>query len=378
MKNIYRLLPLTVVLFFAGCSSSDDNRQPLHWTKVAAGDRHTLAIRSDGTLWAWGDNYFGQLGDGTFEDRLEPVQVGSDTNWKDVYAGSHHSMALKINGRLWAWGANETGQLGNNSQENSPSPLAIGNAIWNQMALGDLFSVGLQSNGTVWAWGANFWGQVGVSDSPINYLTPQQVGDDTDWVSIATGSHHTLAKKANGSLWGWGSSYIDQLFVVHNALQFSPIEITTTAQHTWTSMSCGDHVLALKPNGKLCGWGSNLFSELGNPAIPDPADLIYLLGNDTWQMVEASPGISTGIKSNGTLWAWGNNSESQLPFGNVSVYNTPTQVGTDSDWKFVTTGMYHGLALKTNNALWSWGQPEYIGNGTATGPGTPVLIPCPQ
>lgn len=380
MKTAFKLFLLALLTFLSGCSSDNDTSQPapLYWTKVSAGDRHTLAIRSDGTLWAWGRNNFGQLGDGTFDDRLEPVQIGTDTNWKDIFAGTHHSMAIKLNGRLWAWGGNEAGQLGNNSYDAQPSPVAIGNAVWTQISLGDLFSVGLQQNGTLWAWGANFWGQVGVGTDPGNYLTPQQIGTGNDWMLIAAGSHHTLAKKANGSLWGWGSSYINQLFVVENEIQFTPIQITSLAQHDWAALSAGEHCLALKPNGKLYGWGSNLFGELGNPAIPDPADLIYLLSSDTWDMIEASVSNSAGIKSNGTLWLWGDNANGELAFGNTAVYNTPTQVGSDSDWKFVTTGSYHGLALKNNNQLWSWGQPQFIGNGTDSGPGTPVLIPCPQ
>lgn len=379
MKTIVKLLPLLLFVLCIGCSSDSDSPQPpLYWEKISAGDMHTLAVRSDGTLWAWGSNAFGQLGDGTFDDRLSPVQIGEDNDWKEVIAGTHHSMALKTNGKLWAWGGNGAGQIGNGTYESQNVPIAIGNDTWKQITLGDLFSVGLRSDGTIWAWGGNFWGQVGVSDEPVNYPTPQQVGTGNDWKQVAAGSHHTLAQKANGDLWGWGSSLGGQLFVIENDNQFSPVPITSVAQHNWSMLAAGSQSLALEPNGKLFGWGSNFLGELSNPAIPDTADLIYMLGNDHWQMIEASVGVSAGIKTNGTLWIWGNNDEGQLGFGDTAVYNVQTQLGTANNWKFVTTGAYHGLALNQDNELWSWGRPDSIGNGADAGTGTPVLIPCPQ
>jgi len=122
----------------------------------------------------------------------------------------------------------------------------------------------------------------------------------------------------------------------------------------------------------------NTNGELGVQSVPQTADIIYMLGNSTWNMVDAVVLSGGGIKSDGTLWVWGANF-GQLPFGNMNdQYQSQTQVGTASNWKYVTMGMYHGLALNQNNELWSWGDPEFIGNGTDTGPGTPILIPCPQ
>ncbi len=142
------------------------------WEVVAAGFAHTVAIKTDGTLWAWGYNEYGQLGDGTWEDKNTPTQIGTDTDWEAVAAGDYHSLALKTDGTLWVWGNNGYGQLGDGTTVNKNIPTRIGiDTDWSAIAAGFYHTIALKSDDTLWAWGYNNYGQLGDGtawkDSPV-------------------------------------------------------------------------------------------------------------------------------------------------------------------------------------------------------------------
>ncbi len=125
------------------------------YTVVAAGDKHTVAVRTNGTLWAWGVNGSGRLGDGTTTDRLVPTQVGTATTWKTVSAGAAHTVALRTDGSLWAWGSNASGQLGDGTTTTRTAPVHIGTDTWASISAGADHTVGIRTDGTLWAWGLN-------------------------------------------------------------------------------------------------------------------------------------------------------------------------------------------------------------------------------
>ncbi len=135
-----------------------------NWQAVAAGIEHTVALRRDGTLWAWGYNHYGQLGDGTTTNQSQPGSGGQlTTNWQTVAAGGYHTVALKRDGTLWAWGYNDYGQLGDGTTADKPSPIAGGHS--HQLAVGGRREATtrwrFKSDGTLWAWGYNHYGQLG-------------------------------------------------------------------------------------------------------------------------------------------------------------------------------------------------------------------------
>ena len=164
-----------------GIENADDQHLPArvgtatNWTTIAAGENHSLALRADGTLWAWGWNAFGQVGDGTLTDRATPQPIGSDTNWAVIAAGYRHSMALKTDGTLWTWGCNATGQLGDGSLVTTNAPMQIGAGDWVAIAGGQKHSAALKADGTIWTWGSNEVGQLGDGTTEPR-LVPTEVG----------------------------------------------------------------------------------------------------------------------------------------------------------------------------------------------------------
>lgn len=171
-----------------------------NWSKIAAGSYHALAIKTDGTLWSWGNNGNGQLGlgDGYGANRSSPVQVGSLTNWATIAGGGVHSLAVKTDGTLWTWGQNVSGRLGQNNTTYRSSPVQVGALTnWSAVMGGAEFSVAVKTDGTLWSWGRNNNGQLGLN-SVINQSSPVQVGSLTSWLKVARGSRaeHLLAIKS--------------------------------------------------------------------------------------------------------------------------------------------------------------------------------------
>jgi hypothetical protein len=170
------------------------------WATASGGNGHTLAVRTDGTLWAWGQNNNGQLGLGDTTGRTSPTQVGTDTNWASVStggitAGGNHSLGVRTDGTLWAWGNNGQGRLGLGDTTNRTSPTQVGtDTDWADVAAGN-HSLGLRTDGTLWAWGSNGSGQLGLGDTTDRW-SPTQVGTDDDWTSIGAGNGHSVALRS--------------------------------------------------------------------------------------------------------------------------------------------------------------------------------------
>ena len=173
------------------------------WPTVGPGDAHTIAVKSGGTLWGWGDNRYGQLGNGTtVGEHYAPEPIGTATSWSSVAAGRYHTVAVRADGTLWAWGDTSYGQLGDGTSTNRLEPGQIGTATsWASVAAGDHHTVAARTDGTLWAWGNNSHGQPG-DGTTSDRSSPKLIG--SGWISAIAGSDRTFARKADGTLWGWG------------------------------------------------------------------------------------------------------------------------------------------------------------------------------
>jgi alpha-tubulin suppressor-like RCC1 family protein len=237
-----------------------------NWSKVSGGNFFCAAIKTDGTLWSWGVNNQGQLGQNiaTAIFRSSPVQVGALTDWAQVSAGSSLCAAIKTNGTLWSWGINESGGLGQNISYNinRSSPVQIGALTdWSQVSTGSYFCAAIKTNGTLWSWGRNNSGRLGINDV-YNRSSPVQVGALTNWAQVSAGQNFCVAVKTNGTLWSWGSGANGQLG--QNSLTdfLSPVQVGALTD--WSQVSSGfQFCAAIKTTGSIWSWGRNYRGQLG-------------------------------------------------------------------------------------------------------------------
>ncbi|PPD53658.1 MAG: hypothetical protein CTY12_04640, partial [Methylotenera sp.] len=206
------------------------------WLYISAGNSTTSLIKKDGSLWVCGYNGVGQLGDGTTTNRSSPVQVGSLTDWKQVSMGGGYStLAIKSNGTLWGWGLNSFGEVGNGTITQTSSPVQIGSLTdWKQVACGYQHTVAVRGNGTLWSWGLNTSGQLG-DGTTTNRSSPVQVGSLNTWRQVDCGFIHAVARKVDGTGWSWGANSFGQLGDNTVIGKSSPVQISSNL--SWTDIS---------------------------------------------------------------------------------------------------------------------------------------------
>ncbi len=201
-----------------------------NWSKVVGdyGSRF-FALKTDGTLWGWGNNTWGELGLGDRINRSSPTQVAG-TTWNNIWAGRTHVMASKTDNTIWGWGYVAAGSLGNNSIVNRSSPVQVLSTIdWSKLVLGDYFTVGLKSNGTLWSWGGDTYGRLGLNSRNVYRSSPTQIGSNTTWsnVFLEPGSSSPIAIKTDGTLWVWGGYMGNLLNLPLATYRSSPVQIGT-------------------------------------------------------------------------------------------------------------------------------------------------------
>jgi alpha-tubulin suppressor-like RCC1 family protein len=358
-----RLTPITT---FAGGTN---------WKQVSSGGFHTAAIKTDGTLWTWGNGLNGQLGNATLTNTSTPVTTrAGGTNWKQVSAGNTHTAAVKTDGTLWIWGDTSQGRLGNaviTGNRSTPVTTFSGGTNWKQVSAASGFVAAIKTDGTLWTWGNGSSGRLGNS-LETNRSTPVTTrAGGTNWKQVSGGYRHTAAIKTDGTLWTWGNAINGRLGnAVTTGNRLTPI--TTFAGGTdWKQVSSGVfHTVALKDDGinkelYTFGYtnhiGTNDFSS-GTVEIP----ITTFAGGTDWKQVSSGYQQTAAIKTDGTLWTWGSGTYAQL--GNADATNRTTPVTTfagGTDWKQVSTAYYQTAAIKTDGTLWIWGQTAYgiLGNG---------------
>jgi alpha-tubulin suppressor-like RCC1 family protein len=331
--DIYsRLFSLVLVLLLLALPAVSRAATPWY----SYGKSHTLTLTEDGKVWALGGNEFGQLGNGTFGgETLEPRLVKGLDGIVAVYAGSNHSVALKKDGSVWAWGSNDSGQLGDGTSQNSSVPHQVsGISNVKAIATGSGHIVALKQDGTVWAWGGNRSGQLGIGGYQ-DRKTPVQVAGLGGVTAIVAGAFNSSALKKDGTLLAWGFNGSGQLGTGDNERSSTPVMVA--GLENVRAVAAGDyHVVAVKQDGTVWAWGSNRASQLGTTTASYSSSPRQVPGISNITDITASVGHTIAIAKNNTVWAWGDAGTGQ--WGNglsmdgsvapvmVSSYNGPVTV----------------------------------------------------
>ena len=364
---------------------------PMH-KSIAAGSDWSLAITCAGDVYAWGDNYECQCGLAGSDNEKVPTPILLDKLWPDaveVVGGQKHNLAVMSDGTVWAWGNNDNGQLGVNSNDGSCAPLQVhgpGDVGYLtgiiKVAAGESHSLALKSDGTLWAWGKGNPGQLGIhsdNDQPFPYQVhgPDNVGYLTDVVDVAAGFYHSLALKSDGTVYAWGEGGHGQLGIHSDNDHTIPYQVHGPGNVGYLTgiikVAAGERFsLAVKEDGSLWAWGQNRYGQLGIHSDNDhtvpyqvhgPGNVGYLT-----DVVDVAAGTehTLALKRDGTVYAWGLNGDGQLGIHSKDDHTVPYQVHGPNDVGYLTgiievaAGYYHSLALRDDGTVWAWGS-NWIG-----------------
>ena len=358
---------------------------------VGTGYTFYTSSLKDHSLWSWGRNNQGQLGQNgpTSPANIgysSPVQIGSNTNWIDLplsSANSDYMGAINKNGELWMWGTGTRGELGQNDIIRRSSPVQVPGTTWGEsttslgnkthLSLGMNSTSCIKTDGTLWSWGYNSNGTLGHNNT-VKYSSPVQV-PGTTWKTVCMGWGSSFGIKTDGTMWSWGRGDSGDLGQNSRAALSSPTQIPGT---TWSQVESGNDygAFAIKTDGTLWAWGGNNKGQLGQNSRTYYSSPVQIPGT-TWSQVEPSSDKGPiARKTDGTLWAWGRNEYGQLGQNNKTDYSSPTQV-PGTTWANLASFGYGALVTKTDGTLWSWGYNGYgcLGQNDTTQYSSPVQIP---
>ena len=220
-----------------------------NWRTVDGGRAHTAATKTDGTLWIWGRGAEGQLGNNAAVSTSSPVQtISGGTNWKNVSAGDDHTAAIKTDGTLWTWGSGGNGQLGNNAVINISSPVQTisGGTNWRSVSVGRVHTASTKTDGTLWSWGYGGRGQLGNNAVTSTSSPIQTISGGTNWRTVSASFNHIASTKTDGTLWLWGSGNDSQLGNNDITNRSSPVQ-TISGGTNWRSVSAGSfHTISIR------------------------------------------------------------------------------------------------------------------------------------
>ncbi|MCM8806244.1 MAG: FG-GAP-like repeat-containing protein [Candidatus Omnitrophica bacterium] len=365
-------------------------------THIAGGLAHTVFLQNEGTVWTWGLNSSGQLGNGNNENSSVPVPYAVLESVKAVSAGMYHTAALKTNGTVWAWGNNDKGQLGNGSSvPYSASPVQVSNLSQIvEISCGGNHNLALKNDGSVWAWGKNDSYQLGLGHfygtsyllEPKQVVGSEEIGYLTDVIRVSAGYDFSLALRKDGSVWAWGGNSWGQLGTGNTTDSFYPLKINGLSDIKGISAGgsgiFGIHAMAVKSDGSVWCWGANNKGQLGDGTNTDRYLPVQVKGENgtgflsNIRKIAAGGTHSLALDKDGNVWAWGDNTYGQLGNGtnNDSVY--PVKAMGLSEIKMIAAGQKHSMAIDKDGNVWIWGQniSGQIGNNSQINSNIPVKI----
>ena len=326
------------------------------WRQVSSGTFNIAEIRYDGTLWLSGRSVWGQLGNSQiysnyFNEFIDLVQtISGGTDWKQVSVGGWTNGAIKTDGTLWLWGEGAGGQLGDNTvvKKSSPIQTITRGSNWKYLSLGGYEAAAIKNDGTLWLWGLNASGQIG-DNTTVSKSSPIQIITGGTWSTINLGEYNNAVAgiKTDGTLWLWGRNHFGQLGDNTTVNKSSPIQIMTGG--TWRSVdgfNC--NMAGIKTDGTLWTWGDNAYGQLGdNTTVSKSSPVQTVTGGTTWKQVSCGKKHTAAIKTDGTLWIWGRNNKGQLGDNTTVNKSSPIQtVMRVNTWRQLSCGYETTAAIQ--------------------------------
>ncbi len=368
---------------------------------IWGGARESIALKSDGTVWTWGLNNCtlgsgdcGKLGDGTKTNRLIPTQVrgpgnaGYLTSITAIMGGEHANYAVKSDGTVWAWGGNFVGQLGDGTFINTVTPVQV-SGLTSVASLGGrgYHNLAVKSDGTVWAWGWNSRGQLGhdTSASPCPYSlagtcsnVPVQVIGITNPLTVTGGGFFSLALMPDHKLKAWGANESGQLGDGSYTDRPAPVDVSSVLSNVIQVSAGWKHAVALTSAGTVWTWGDNASGEIGN-GITSTVGVnvpVQVAGLSNVIAVSAGDRYTAILKGDGTVWSWGWNGFGQLGDGTFTDRSSPVQAVGLTNVIAIAARDYHTIVIKSDGSVWAWGSGGNgeLGNNDARDKSTPVRV----
>lgn len=362
-------------LYFSDFYKDDNSSQPadrgsnilrLRYVGVVdGGSNHTAALKNDGIVYAWGN----LLSSSGFTNCLNAQAVGSGlTNIIHLATGNRFTLALKSDKQVYAWGTNGFGQVGNGSSTNLINPTrltAITNVVY--VAAGDWHSVALKSDNRVWSWGRGNTGQLG-NGGTTNVLTPAQISGISNVIAVAAGSRHTLAIRTNNLVYAWGDNSSGEIGDGTTTQRNLPVLVSSALTNTVSVAGGNDFSMVLRSDSRVWTWGRGTSGQLGNGATTNCTSPQLQSAISNVVAIAAGGSHALVLKSDGTVWTWGKGTNGQLGNGAKTNNATPVQVVGLSNIVVVAAGEETSYAIHTNGTVYGWGLNAngQLGDGTTT------------
>lgn len=345
--------------------------------EVAAGGEHSCGIRGNGTLWCWGRNNYGQIGNATTgADVPAPLQVGALTDWATVTGGGASTCAIRTNRALYCWGLNHRGQIGDETRKVRATPTRVpGTRMWQSVSMGFFHTCAVRTNDTLWCWGDNSAGQLGQGTTK---QTPKRRQVPGRWSTVSAGGWTTCATKTNGTLWCWGRNLFGQLGIGSHADRSRPTRVGTS--ENWRDVEVSwTHTCGRVSGGTVRCWGRNTHGQLGTGNTAGSTRPKIVTGGHRARSIGVAEGSSCLVDTDGVLWCWGDNRYRQSGSGGNALLTPTRRAGSYSS---VSGGWLHVCAA-SGDASVCWGNNErgQLGDGNPTDTKVPRVsrsAPAPQ
>ncbi len=344
-------------------------RQPdgVRFTEIEGGYVHAVALASDGDAYAWGDNGSGQLGDGTTTGHStpQPVPAPAGVTFTGVSAGYSHSLALGSDGNVYAWGANDSAQLGDGTRTTRSTPVAIpapAGKTFTAVSGGETHSLALASDGSVYAWGSNLSGKLG-DGTTTDRLQPVRVSAPAGvtFTAVAAGRTHSVALASDGSVYTWGNNQYGQLGDGTTTNRPAPVEAALPSGVAAVAIAAGEYfTVALGSDGVAYAWGANQFGRLGDGTTTNrttPVPVLVPAGATVARLAVGEAHV-LAVTGGGATLSWGYNSSGQLGDGTNTTRPTPAPI-SDVTLDAVLFGAAPGSDLTRSGASWSVTTPAH-------------------